>query len=388
MSKILFVSSGNTGQGHESIRRSLQAQLENTENLETDSVDGFLLGNRFFHAVSMLYDPIALRFPTLWDICYKITDSTVRQINFIVSRIIRKKLTEFIEQKQPDLIVTVHPVFVGSVINVLEKGNLNIPVVTIIADLDNVSALWADKRAKYILCPTAEGKERMLGLGISEERVKVVGFPSRKEFCEPGPPPPPDYEKISGGNVSILMINGSQGNKKAAKVAKSLLNFDKCRLSIIAGNNAKLKKSLEESLRAENDGRVEIHGFVRDMAGFMSKADILVMRASPNVMMEAVNLCKPIIIVGSLTGQEKKNPEFAANNSIAVNCRDINELPNILSDMLGDGGAQLDAIYRGQLKFRKPLAAKEIAEFIMSVAGAGEYRAELPLGGDCADASA
>ncbi len=388
MSKILFVSSGNTGQGHESIRKSLQAQLENAENVETDSVDGFLLGNRLFHAVSMLYDPIALRFPTLWDICYRITDSTVRQINFIVSRIIRKKLIESIEQKQPDLIVTVHPVFVGSVIDVLEKGNLDIPVISIIADLDNVSALWADKRAKFILCPTEAGKEKMLGLGIAEERVKVVGFPSRKEFCEPCPPPPPDYKKLSESSVSILMINGSQGNKKAAKVAKSLLNFDKCRLSIIAGNNAKLKKSLEDSLQAESGGRVEIHGFVRDMAGFMSRADVIVMRASPNVMMEAVNLCKPIIIVGSLTGQEKKNPEFAEKNSIAVNCRDINELPAVLSEMLGDGGARLGEIYRGQVKFRRPLAAKEIAEFIMSVAGASAYSTELPLGGDCADASA
>lgn len=343
------------------------------DDIEVESIDGFLLGNKFFHSVSSLYDPLAVKLPGLWDACYKMADVATRPINFVISKFIAKKLLACIEEKKPDMIVTLHPAFVGSALNVLEKENLQIPVVTFIADLDNVSALWGDRRAHCILCPTEEAKRRMLELGMDELRLKVVGFPVRKDFCNPALPEPPDVDASRGG-VSVLMINGSQGLKNVTDAAKSVLSVDGCHVSVITGNNAALKKSLETSLLPEYSDRAEIHGFIRDIAGFMSKADILIIRASPNVMMEAVNLCRPIIVVGALSGQEKMNPAFAARNRLALNCEDITKLPELISGMLSDGGATMKELYEGQAAFRRPLASLEIAEFLADLSRTVKFK--------------
>lgn len=379
MSKTLFISSGTTGQGHESIRRAVQSQMAylGDGNAEIESVDGFSLGHRFFRALSRLYDPVAVRYPWFWNFCYQVANILTAAVNWYVSRVIRKGLILCVKRIKPDLIVTVHPVFVGSVLNVLEHEGLNIPVITLIADLDNVSALWADKRAEYTLCPTEEAKERMLELGVSENRLIMVGFPVREDFCGLRLATP-DIQKLRSNKKSVLMISGSQGHNKIQSMAQSLLELDQCHVSVITGNNAVLKKSLEEALMPVYPGRMTIYGFVSDIARVMSEADILVIRASPNVMMEAVNLCKPFILIGALPGQEKKNPDFALRHNLGIECKESANLPHVVSSLFADGCALFNKIHQGQVMYRRPQASREISEFILKVADdhSGEIRSK------------
>ena len=51
-------------------------------------------------------------------------------------------------------------------------------------------------------------------------------------------------------------------------------------------------------------GRLNAMGFVDDIQNVMLNSDLLVMRASPNSVMEAVALNKPVILFGQLAGQE------------------------------------------------------------------------------------
>ncbi len=51
------------------------------------------------------------------------------------------------------MIVTVHSLFAGSVINILEDYHLNIPHVTLIADMVDLHATWCEPRSDLTLCP-------------------------------------------------------------------------------------------------------------------------------------------------------------------------------------------------------------------------------------------
>ena len=82
------------------------------------------------------------------------------------------------------------------------------------------------------------------------------------------------------------------------------------------------------------DGRIQIYGFTKDIKKYMLAADILVIRASPNVLMEVVNLCKPIIIVSALKGQEEKNPKFVVRHNLGIYCKDIKMLPEMVTQLL------------------------------------------------------
>ena len=363
---ILFISADKTGYGHKSITEALQQQItELNPNVHISIIDGFSLGKLILQASSRLYNPLAVNMPALWSIFYRTGNHSIRLVNALVSKDIKSKLIKCLKEVRPDVIVPVHGVFVGSVLNILEKEKLDIPVIPFIADLDNVTGLWADKRAKYTLCPSVESKQTMLSLGIPEEKLRLVDFPVRKDFCDFSPAVPKGEKILAEEGASILLVNGSQGSWRILKMARNLLKYSNCHISIMAGNNSSLKKYLDKKLSLYIGGRVQIYGFTKDIKKHMLAADILVIRASPNVLMEAVNLCKPVIVVGALKGQEEKNPEFVVKHNLGVYCKDIKRLSNMVLELLSQNGKRLKEIYDSQIRFRNPRAAREIAEFII-----------------------
>lgn len=368
MSGILFISSDNTGYGHKSITESLREQIVELEpHIKIEIIDGFSLGGKILCTISKLYNPVAVNMPLFWKLCYKFGDIAPWMLNFFSALCIKKNLLKCIRKVQPDLIVSIHPAFVGSVLDILHDENLSIPVIPVIADLDSVSNLWADKRAKYILCPTIEAMESMLSLGIDSDKLKVLGFPVRGKFCNFTHAIAPYPTVFKKEMVSILLMNGSEGTRKVLKITRILLKNLNCHVTIMAGHNRALKSALEKSFLPCYENRMKVCGFTENIADYMMQSDILIIRASPNVLIEAVNLCKPIIVTGALTGQEGKNPDFVVKYDLGILCEDIKKLPKIIQQLLSDCGIRLNEIYDNQIRFKKPNAAREIAELLIKV---------------------
>ncbi len=364
--RILIISAEKTGHGHKSITQTLQQQISKLDpGVQVTVVDGFSLGKKTLNWAGQLYDPLVVNIPALWGLIYRVGNHAVRPINAFVSKNIREKLVRCLEDVKPDVIVTVHAVFIGSVLNILKKENLDIPVIPFVADLDNISSLWADKRSEYTLCPSVEVQRSMLSLGIAENKLRLVGFPVREEFSGYAPKPQDEGRGVSDEGASILLINGSQGSRRILKMSKVLLKHSSAHISIIAGNNSSLIKHLKRELSPYTGARVQIYGFTKDIKTHMLAADILIIRASPNVLMETVNLCKPMIVVGALKGQEEKNPQFVARHNLGIVCTNVKKLPAMVSELLSQNGKKFMEIRDSQIQFRNPQAAQEIAEFIL-----------------------
>lgn len=373
MSTILFISSENTGHGHKSITESLKEQFEKMDSKVTvEIIDGFSLGGKFSYRLGKLYNPIVVNFPLLWKLCYKIGDIAPWAVNFFNALSIKRNLLKCIKRIKPDLIVPVHPAFVGPALNILQHENLSIPVVPLIADLDNVSYLWGDKRCEYIICPTAEAMDTMLKRGVTSDKLKVLGFPVREKFCNTSPS---RYSGISKDKrVKFLLMSGSQGASEVFKIAKTLLESMECQVTILAGSNKALKSKLEKSLLPMYWDKVEICGFTKDVDLYMKQSDILIIRASPNVLIESVNLCKPVIVTGALTGQEEKNPEFVVNHNLGVFCKEISKIPAVINGLLSQEEKGLKEIFESQIRFRDPSAAENIAKFLIQVMGQAQIK--------------
>lgn len=359
--KILFISSENTGSGHKSITEALTKQLLRLDpDLQITVVDGFTLGNGFLRLCARVYDPLAVRLPAVWGLIYYFGDPFKPLINVIVSSLTQKSFRRKLNEVQPDLIVSVHALFVGSVLHIMKKANMDIPVVSLIADLDNIASLWADRRAKWIVCPTPEAKQKMIRAGIKESALFETGFPVRTEFSDALPA----VSKKSGPK-SILIISGSQGSDRVGKIVRHLIGLTDIRITVIAGHNSRLKARIE-TLSAQSAGnQVTVYGFVREMKERMSEADMIIARASPNVVMEAVNLCKPVIVVGALRGQEARNPDFIERHGLGVYCRRIADLPAVVTKLLENDGEGLRRIRDNQDRFRKPGAARDISRLLI-----------------------
>jgi processive 1,2-diacylglycerol beta-glucosyltransferase len=364
VNRILFLSSEYTGNGHKSITEALSKQLLLVSpDSQFTVIDGFGLGNWILRSSSRDYDSFAVKFPALWGLIYQLSNPFKQLVNWFVAQNIRKSLLEEINAFHPDVIVSVHNLFVGSVLDILDQSHLDIPFISLIADLDNVTSLWADKRATYIICPSAEAQQKMLRAGMAQEQLFLTGFPVRNTFCECDLPEPRCHalKKV----VSILLISGSQGSTQVLKIAKLLLSDERIHLTIIAGHNTALIKVMENALSPYIGKRVTLYGFITEVKARMMEADLLIMRASPNVLMEAVNLCKPVIITGALRGQEAKNPQFVLKHKLGLYCRDVRQLPDMVSTLLENDGEELLQIAQNQYAFRKPESAREITELLI-----------------------
>lgn len=362
--KILFLSAENTGSGHRSITESLKHQLKILNpNVEINVVDGFALGGKPMTLLGNSYNFFAVNTPLLWSFVYSLGEYMDSPAVSTFAVMIKKRLLRCIEEVQPDIIVSVHALFLGSVLNVLKKNNLDIPVIPIIADLDNVTRLWADKRSKCTICPSIESKKLMISAGLPEEKIKVTGFPVRAEFCEPIEE---KYEEFKlKDKLKFLIVSGSQGSRQILDITESLLKSENSFVTIIAGRNSILKSYLERELSAYIGTRVNILGFTNEIQKHMLESDILVVRASPNVLMEAINLNKPVIVTGSLMGQEAKNPDYILKYNLGVVCKDVKRLPAVVESLLADNCKRIKDIKANQKNFIKKNAALEIAEIIL-----------------------
>ena len=241
MSKnILIISSNYTGHGHKSITESLCEKIAENNDIKVHVVDGFSLGGNTLLNIGKSYGPITRKAKNYgrWDIS-SINPSLV---NHFIELIIKNNFLKLLKEVKPDVILSVHPNFNGSILNILEKHYIKIPFITLIADLVSIYPLWADKRADYIISPTEEAKDKCIEYGVPEENIKVLGFPVRSRFYRHIA----QHRKISykaDTPLKCLIMSGGEGVGNMRKIAESLLDNFNCRVKIVAGRNVKLKKS-------------------------------------------------------------------------------------------------------------------------------------------------
>jgi UDP-N-acetylglucosamine:LPS N-acetylglucosamine transferase len=359
--KVLVISSDHTGHGHKSIAESLHEKIGVNTNIDIHVVDGFALGGTALLNIGKSYGPITRYSALLWNAIWHFSAMNAFFVDKCIEVMIRNNFLTILNKVKPDLILSIHPNFNGSVINILRKENIQIPFGTLIADLVNIYPLWADPRADFILSPTDEAKQKCLEFGVPEEKINVVGFPVRERFhCHSG------NQNSENSTVNFLMMSGGEGVGNMSAIAEELLENYDCSVNIIAGRNENLKMELESSLKTRFGDRAQIYGFVKNIQDLMFKADIAITRGSPNVMFEAVATNLPIIIIGALPGQEKDNPMFAEKHNLGVYCKETEQLTSVIEEMLANDGERLTTIMESQRNFINEHAAEDILNFLLT----------------------
>lgn len=364
---ILIISSNFTGHGHKSITEALSEQFALFPDVNIHVVDGFSLSGGFGLRVGKLYGSVTRNAKEVWKMIWDISMKKPSLLVELTELTVRDSFLKLLKQVNPDVIITVHPSFNGSIINILEEYNIKIPFISIIADLVSISPLWADPRADYTLCPTMESKYKCLEFGVSESRLKVTGFPVRSRFCEHISQQPVNRDYDNSRPLECFIMSGGEGSGNMTSIAKILLNHFNCNIKIVTGRNAYLKKKLEITLQDKYQDRVQILGFTENIQELMLTSDIAFTRGSPNVMMEAVMCNVPLVITGALPGQEEGNPAYALKYNLGVVCKDLRKLRGVVNELLADNAHKLNQIKKSQREYRNPDAAKNIVNFIMSL---------------------
>ncbi|MDR3598796.1 MGDG synthase family glycosyltransferase [Clostridium sp.] len=361
---ILIISSNFTGHGHKSITESLCEKFEENNNVNVHVVDGFSLGGNTLLKIGKSYGPITRTSESLWELIWDLSAKKASLVNEAVELMVENNFVQLLKEVEPDLILSVHPNFNGSIINILEKQNIKIQFITLIADLVSIYPLWADPRVDYIISPTQEAKDKSIEYGVSEEKIKVLGFPVRSRFYK-NVEDNEDYNMYMP--LKCLIMSGGEGVGNMRKIAEILLNNFNCIVKIVAGRNTKLRNKLEQTLKPKYGDKVEIYGFMDNIQDLMMSCDVAFTRASPNVMMEAIACNVPLVITGALPGQEEGNPDFVEKHNLGVICTDIKKIQYVICNLLANNGQRLSEIKSAQICYTNPKVAKNIMDFILNI---------------------
>ncbi len=372
MKKVMILMSAYTGHGHKSITDSLVEQFAAYPDVEVEVVEGFALIGRAAISSAKMYGPVTRNAQDLWKFTYLMSQQTSSVIADLLGTMIHDRLMKKLMFFHPDLIVCVHSLFNGSVLNVLEQYHLPIPQVTLQADIVNIHPSWCDERNYMTLCPTDEALEASLKLGMPREKLRRCGFPSRARFCDAARK---HERRPYDGNrpLNCLLMSGGEGSGNLRRYAVEMLNHFTCNVTIICGRNERMKAMLEDTMVPKYGGRVRILGFCDNVQDYMLESDLMIARGSPNTLFEAIVCNVPVMITGALPGQEANNPQLMMEHGLGVVCKSPEQVAPLVSSLITHNGARLNQIAEAQRAYRNLDSAKEIVEYLYSVPNPEEY---------------
>jgi len=123
----------------------------------------------------------------------------------------------------------------------------------------------------------------------------------------------------------LLLMGGGDGagnmDQYAWAVHRELGRSTDVQLVVVCGRNAGLRSRLGRRLAASHvAGRrpARVLGFRRDMALWMRAADLLLTKAGPSTIAEALTVGLPVLLYGYLPGQERGNVDLVVRNRVGA----------------------------------------------------------------------
>lgn len=371
--KILFLFS-DTGGGHRSATEAVieALKLEFGDQIETEMVDFFkFYAPGPFKQMPSWY-PYMVRLPQMWALGYRLSNGR-RRTRLMTSTVwlyVRDAIRKLVADHPSDLIVALHPLILDPLLRALGKERRP-PFITVVTDLATTHAFWYHPRTDLCIVPTEEAFRRALKNRLPAEKVKIIGLPVANRFCQPVGDCA-SIRKQLGWPVDLpmaVLIGGGEGMGPLEEIAVSLAASGlKVGLAIVAGRNQKLKERLEARSWPIP---VFVYGFVRNMPDFMAAADVLLTKAGPGTVTEALNAGLPMILYSRLPGQEDGNVSFVTDSGAGIWAPSPGEVIKALQVWINqpEKRAEAASICR---RLANPQAAREIAHILASQVGIQE----------------
>ena len=361
---ILFLFS-DTGGGHRSASEAIieALRLEFNDRISTQMVDIFLdIAPRPLNYLPKWY-PYMVRFPEVWGFSYRISNGTRRARVIVESAYpyVRRNLHKVLNQYPSDMIVCLHPLANDPFLHAL--GKKHPPFITVVTDLVTTHALWYHKDVDLCFVPTDAAFQRALFSGLSPEQVKVVGLPVADRFCQPIGDQKALREKLGWpqDRPVVLLVGGGEGMGPLEKTAMAMSDSNlPITLIIIAGRNVELKQRLETR---QWPMKTLIYGFVHEMPDFMRASDILVTKAGPGTISEALNAGLPMILYSRLPGQEDGNVDYVISEGVGVWAPKTSYIVSALQAWISHP-KQRELAAEACRQAARPQAAREIARIL------------------------
>ncbi len=333
-------------------------------------VDVFEEYSRFpLREAAKLYGPTIRYNPKLYGEFFRKTnrESTVLAANALTSPLYFSGLLRLFTTVQPDIVVSVHPVINYVSIRALRELGLHIPFITVVTDLVSVHTSWFAPGADAYIVPTEQARQLYLQRGLDSQRVHLLGMPIDPKFMRPVAEKEMLLQKLGlkPGVPVVLLVGGGDGAGGLHTAVRAISHTRlPVQLMVVTGRNRRLYAALQRT-RLKLHVPAKIFGFVQNMPELMHASNVIVTKAGPGTICEALACHLPLVLSGYVPGQEEGNVDYVVNNDVGVLALDPSTLIDALRRLIKPGSPELRRRVENAKRLSRPEASLDIAQCLL-----------------------
>lgn len=316
-----------------------------------------------------LYGPTIRYNPKLFGEVFHISnrEETVLAVNSLAGPLILNGLMRLFTTVQPDIIVSIHPIINFVTVRAIRELGLKIPFLTVVTDLISIHYSWYAPGVDGYILPTEQARQLYLQRGLDPQRVHVLGMPIDPKFTLDTESKQALQKRfgLKPGIPTILLVGGGDG---AGGLYAAVRAISQARLPVqllvVTGRNRRLYANLQR-IRSKLRIPAHIFGFVHNMPELMRASDVIITKAGPGTICEALACHLPIVLSGYVPGQEEGNVEFVIKNSVGALALESSTLIDILRRLIKPGSPELRQWTENAKHISQPMASFAIANCIL-----------------------
>jgi len=277
----------------------------------------------------------------------------------------RAALRQLLSEDPPDVLVSVIP-DVGQLTAVARVLPHKPPVIMVVSDLVSIHRAWIPPQADLVVVPTEPALAACRRYRWPEHKLQLVGYPMRTAlFCGPEQP----ARRAPQGALRVLFMGGSSGSgRMKAHIDRLATTGLRLEVTAVCGKNTRLQRQLAPLADHPPRGfKLNVLGYTDQVPQLMHAADVLITKAGPSTVFEAVACQLPSILTSYLPGQEFGNAEYFEQEGVALRARSPAETARLVAGFVADP-ARLERLRQPALAERTCQATPKIAEIILRAA--------------------
>jgi 1,2-diacylglycerol 3-beta-galactosyltransferase len=374
--RILILFS-DTGGGHRAAARALTDALKQLDPTCDVTVADPLIsqGPAVVRRLASLYSPMIQRSRAAWGAVYHSSNTkpTFAAIRAVFGPGVRKVIIDLVAKHDPDVLLSVHPLLNHIAHQAILKSGRPRALMTVITDLVDFHRGWTFSRADLVVAPTELARKVALRRRVPADRIKLLGLPVDLRFRPPAPGEKRALRRRYGldeARFTVLVMGGAAGVGNLIKQVR-VLAWEPHQWQVIAvcGRNEKLRSRLS---RVRFATATLVLGFVDNMPELMRASDVIVTKAGPGAIAEALATGVPVLVTGFLPGQESPNVDFVVEAGFGAFTPRESDLFDEVR-VLAEGGPTWQEMSRKAAEMAHPYASSDIARECLLLAA--RYRA-------------
>ncbi|MGL4663326.1 MAG: MGDG synthase family glycosyltransferase [Culicoidibacterales bacterium] len=258
-----------------------------------------------------------------------------------------------LEAFNPDVVIMTYPLQVFYTI--LMKWQKEVPVYTVVTDF-HTHSFWMHKRVTgYFFAHPEIERATLKKLPKITGKTQALGIPIRSQFL--------NHNRNGDSKKTIIYNAGAFGvNKNAADTFQFLLDNLPYNIQVICGKNEKMYNTLL-NLLPQYQNRLEIFGYVDDIATLYNDADLVITKAGGITVSEVAAMQIIPLFIQGVPGQEEANIEFFVQHGAGFRIKTPEQSIRLISTLLSDDELRKQ-VQNNLQAISRPNAADNITAYI------------------------